>query len=198
MLTRHTERLHLHLYFITYNAVHGRENLANFLAMASLPKGPAACCIGSLLLLGPLLDPLKICRPHAVSRKTEILSATFLISRPRETPQDCKETHMFSVSSKPLSLKDSPFFFLKNLLRVAPNISQLPGPCAHRGLTQNRKQRRSLQDSLWNVNLQQIFFGKNAIFSSPRSSYSRDFTPGLMQYFAVSRGALREKVALRI
>ena len=66
-----------------------------------------------VLLLGAVLGPRKLCRPRAVSRKSQILSATFLISRPRETPQYCKETHMFSVSSKPLSLDDSPFFFWK-------------------------------------------------------------------------------------
>ena len=66
-----------------------------------------------MLLLGAVLGPRKICRPQAVSRKTQILSATFLISRPRETPQDCKETLMFSMPFKPLCLKNSPFFFWK-------------------------------------------------------------------------------------
>ena len=132
-----------------------------------LPKGPAACCIGSLLLLGPLLDPLKICRPRAVSRKSQILSATFLISRPCETLQDCKETHMFSVSSKPLSLDDSPFFFWKFCCEL-PLISRDSRPRAPIGASRKTESNTGAFRTHFGTWIySRFFFEKTQYFQAP-------------------------------
>ena len=85
------------------------------------------------LLLGAVLAPLNICSPWAVSRKTQIQSATFLISRPRETPKYCIKPHRFSMPRKPLWLKDSPFYFVKiycklPLISCTPRVRAPTGP----------------------------------------------------------------------
>ena len=54
-----------------------------------LPTGPAACCIGSLLLLVPTYATQEIYRPQTVSRKSQILSATFSRSAPLDTAKYC-------------------------------------------------------------------------------------------------------------
>lgn len=152
-----------------------------------------------VLLLGTILDPLKICSPWAFSRKTQILSATFLISRPRETPQDCKETLMFSMPFKPLCLKNSPFFFWKFCwdLPLVSHNSQARAAIGHGRKTESNAGGFRTHFGTW-IYSRFFFFWKNAIFWSLRSSCGRDFTPGLMQYFGVSERREFWKVAIRI
>ena len=138
MLTCHTERLHLHLYFIRYNLLSPAGKLRCWILFHTsswsmalstaakiwglphydkllvpwppFPKGPAACCIGSLLLLVPTYATREIYRPQAVSQKFQILNATFSRSSPRDTAKYCIKPGVKTRPQELLRLENIAFF----------------------------------------------------------------------------------------
>ena len=171
--------------------------LLNFLAMASLPKGPAACCIGSLLLLVPTYATQEIYSPWAVSQKFEILSATFSRSAPLDTAKYCIKPGVKSRLQELLSLQNIAFFQKKIcckftsqseswrllccfLFCMSPRWAHGPGSCEILGATHGR------------------FFKKNGESLRLRCLDGIENCGVSLQSCGVSQGLEIRKVALRI
>jgi hypothetical protein len=99
-----------------YLSTAGKIEVLNFLPhfffgpWPPFPKGPAACCIGSLLLLGRVCAGLEIYSPWGFSQKSQNLIATFQNSRRSETPKYCIKPGVKSRPQELLGLENIAFF----------------------------------------------------------------------------------------
>ena len=146
------------------------------------------------LLLVPTSADLEIYSPWAVSQRSQILNATFQKLHPLKPQSIASKSICFRCRLNFCASKILHFFFEKSAANSRSKVSP-EGSCFALRLGRMPSGGTSPLLALFQG---QLTVKKNAIFWSLRSSCGRDFTPGLMQYFAVSRGELRKKVAFRV